>query len=370
MQRALGTICALAVGLFLWAAPDARADGAERPAAPAAVVLPARVSARPPPATTCCWGRARGPIEIRDDWLLAQPRLTLPATTPDPLPCGTWYGRVQLIMGNDFGYSQDGAAETPDDRRFLVDGEHYTVGLTARRAISSTVDVGIRIPVRWRGAGFMDSIIDAFHDLTAPFGSLDNGRPFFDNDKFRVEGRDKDFNPLAWTDTGWGLGNIELEAHWAFHRPRYDGDVRAALIGRVGLPTGTGPFETGSVDVGVQVVAAKRLHPRWDLYGGAGGTWFSETAIEGIEYEPFRGHGFLAVEWHVARTWSLFVQSDAATRLVTNLVSYPSVQWYIDFGAKIDLGRRWEFELGFRENLLDQQTTTDIAVFFGLAGRF
>ena len=143
-------------------------------------------------------------------------------------------------------------------------------------------------------------------------------------------------------------------------------DWRAALIGRVGLPTGTGPYETGSVDVGLQAVAAKQLGRRFDLYGGLGGTWFSEDTVEGIEYEPLRAHGFLALEWRATSCISLLVQTDAASRLVTNLADYPALQWYVMVGGKADLGRGWRLTLGITENLLDQQSTLDAGIWTSL----
>ena len=198
------------------------------------------------------------------------------------------------------------------------------------------------------------------HDDT--FGFANNDRDKFPQDEYHVEGRDAAFNEYAWPEKGWGLGNVELDARWSFLCPRCRSDWRAALVARVGLPTGTGPYETGSVDVGLQAVAAKQLGRRWDLYGGVGGTWFSEDTIEGIEYEPFRGHGFLALEWRASSRLSLLLQTDAASRLVTNLVDYPDVQWYVMVGGKLDLGNSWRLTLGITENLLDQQSTIDAGI--------
>jgi hypothetical protein len=142
------------------------------------------------------------------------------------------------------------------------------------------------------------------------------------------------------------------------------------LIGRAGLPTGTGPFATGSVDLGLQLVAAKQLHRRWDLYAGVGGTWYSEKKIRGFRYEPLRAYGFLAVEWRPLRRWSVLVQSDMSTRLVDNVQDYPGFQWYLHVGAKYDLAPDTRLYLGFTENLVDQQSTVDIGIWAGLESRF
>jgi len=44
----------------------------------------------------------RGPFPSRDEWMLAQPLLTLPATSPDPLSRGQYEARVDGDWGSDF----------------------------------------------------------------------------------------------------------------------------------------------------------------------------------------------------------------------------------------------------------------------------
>ena len=307
----------------------------------------------------------RGPVEVRDEFIPAQLRLTLPATSPDLVGRGRWRVGLHVDWGNDFSFSQTGAAEDPaSDRRFLVDGEHRTVSLAARYGLSRNVDVGIRVPVQWRGAGILDPFIDWFHEI---FPSDDNDRPYFFQNKYRVEGRDGSGVYHTWNDAyGTGLGNVELMTSWALSTPRSRRDWRASLTGRLGLPTGTGPFVTGSVDVGLQLSLAKQLARRWDVYGGFGGTWYSNIWTRGFEYVPLRAYGFLALEYRPWRRVSLLLQSDYGSRLIANIRDYPGVQWYVQVGAKYDLSARWRAVLGFTENIIDQQSTLDVGAWLGL----
>jgi hypothetical protein len=317
----------------------------------------------------CCPPRdpARGPFEIRDEFLLAQPRMTLPAVSPDPLCCGEWFFRFATNWGNDFGWSQAGAPESPNaDVRFMVDGEHRTYDLTARYGLTRTLGVGIRVPVHWRGGGFMDGIIDWWHETG---GFKDNGRSEFATNQYRVLGRDAEFNDYSWPEKGFGLGNVELQGSWAFLAPRRRSDLRASLVGRVSVPTGTGPYETGSVDAGLQVAAAKQLGRRFDLYAGVGGTYYAKDSIEGILYEPWRAYGFAAFEYRVSPLMSLIVQTDASSRMITNLVDYPALQWYLQVGGRVDLSPRVQLFAGFTENFLDQNSTVDVGVWGGLEFR-
>lgn len=345
----------------LLAVPSARAD--ERVATAYGPALAVAPMAQPLCGVSPCFVPARrGPIEVREEFVLAAPRLTLPATSPDPLCCGEVRIRIAANRGSDFAFNEVSSERTVV-RKWLVDDEHQTTEMGVRWGIRPDLDVGFRLPVQWRGGGFMDEIIDDFHDF---FGLPDNDRPAFSRDAYQVQLRTEDGTLADWSDRGVGLGNVELEAHWAFLRRRHEADWSAALVGRVGLPTGTGPSETGSVDLGLQVVVAKQIAHRLDAYAGLGATFFSETEDDGLEYEPFRLHGFLSGEWRVGSRWSLYAEISGATRLVTNVPSYPWAQFNVSAGLKFQLARRWILEVGFTEGLVHQQATVDFGAFAGL----
>jgi hypothetical protein len=336
-----------------------------------AVCLAAALLAPAPASAQEAGAPARGPFEAREEWLLAQNRLDLPSTTPDALARGETRLRVDLDWGNDFGWRQVHVGEDPGERDFLVDGEHSTLGIEVRRGVTRSLSLGARLPLRWRGAGALDGVIDWWHRLTAPIGIPDNGRSQFDTDRFRVLGRDQQLRPVVWAaDPGFGLGNLELDARWTL-TPAGGGDAwRAALVARAGLPTATGPFDARGAALGLQAVAARGLGRSFDFYFGAGATVSNEDDRAGIAYDPARAHGFLSLEWRVGSRLSLLADLNAASRLVTNLDGYPAFQSYVRMGAKLDLSPRWRLEAGFTENIEDQQATTDFGVFSGIVRRF
>ncbi|HVR71927.1 MAG TPA: DUF3187 family protein [Vicinamibacteria bacterium] len=306
----------------------------------------------------------RGPLEMRDEWLLAQSRLTLPALAPDPLGAGKTRVSVDLAWGSDFGWRRG----TPrDTTAYLVDGEHRTLSLDVRRGLTPAFTVGLRLPVRWRGGGIMDGIVDWFHGLT---GLPGGGRPLFPADQLRVEWTDPVRGYVRWdADPGTGLGNAEVLGHWAFRRA----EVRAwtaALAVRATLPTATGAFAPGGAEAGAQLVSAWPLHRRVDLYAGAGGTAHSRRVADGIEYAPARGHGFVALEWRPHARWSLVAEVDASTRLVENLPGYPGGQGYFRMGASVDVSERWRLHGGFVEGIKNQHATTDFGIVAGVSRTF
>lgn len=307
----------------------------------------------------------RGPLEARDQWMLAQPRLTLPAMTPDPLGAGETRVSVDVAWGNDFGFERPLASGGPDD--FLIDGEHRTLSLDVRRGLTPALTVGVRVPVRWRGGGIMDGVIDWFHEVT---GLPGGARALFPTDRLRVEGHDPRRRPVRWEGRpGTGLGNAELMGHWAFW-PSARHASSAALVVHAALPTGTGTFAGGGAEAGLQVVAARTLGRSFDVYTGGGGTVYARETVAGIDYAPVRGQGFVALEWRPARRWSIVAEVDASTRLVRNLVRYPGWQGYLRMGAAVDVGRRWRLTGGFEEGIKSQQAATDFGIVAGLSRRF
>jgi hypothetical protein len=334
-------------------------------AAAALVLALARAAAPAEPAPASLSAR-RGPFEIRDEWLLAQPLLTLPALSPDGLPAGRTRVALDLAWGSDFGWQRAPSARGPTD--FLVDGEHRTLALDVRRGLTDTLTVGVRLPVRWRGGGFLDGIIDSFHDIT---GLPGGGRPLFPADRFRVEGLDTSRRPVPWAGrAGTGVGNAELLGHWAFQPQAPGRRFTAALVARASLPTGSGPFSGTGAEGGLQLVAACTLHRALDVYAGGGGVASAHGTVDAIEYARARGQGFLALEWRPARRWSLVAEVDASTRLVRNLVRYPEWQAYFRMGAAVDVSPRWRVHGGFVEGIKSQQATTDFGIVAGVARTF
>jgi hypothetical protein len=303
----------------------------------------------------------RGPFEIREEWLLAQPRLTLPALSPDPLRPGASTLRLDLDWGSDF------ARRT---RRYFVDGEHRSLALSFRRGVSECATLGLRLPLRARDGGIMDRFIDAFHGFTKKLGLPDNGRTMFARDQLVVSGRKSTGEPLAWTGaSGSGLGKLEIEGLWSLAR-RDDSRFALSLAARLALPTGTGPFAGGGVETGAQLLLARSAGRAWDFFSGLGVAHSPRREAEGLGYARVRGYGFLGLEWRPGRRWSVIGQYDGATRLLNDVAGYPAYQSYLRLGLKRDLGRTLTAEAGFSENILRQQATTDFGLWFGLTRRF
>jgi len=309
----------------------------------------------------------RGPLPSRDEWLLAQPMLTLPAAAPDPLDHGETEVRFDGDWGSDFSWV-GGFGGPSGDLRYLVDGEHRSGSLTVRRGFGGGVTLGVRVPLLWRGPGILDGVIDWWHRA---FGFPDGGRSFFPDNQFRVEGRDPSRRPIAWKGrAGTGLGNVELDVQHVITGRDDARGWRTALAWCASLPTATGTFSGAGSGIGVQLLAAHPLGSRVDLYAGAGSAFNTRRTFQGITYRRARPQGFLALEARVTHGWSAIAQLDAASRLVTNLDSYPGSTIYLRVGSKFGLRHGWMLEGGITEGLIHQVAATDFGLIVGIARRF
>jgi len=327
------------------------------------LVAAARLASAQPASSSSFTGR--GPLETREEWLLVQPHLTLPALSPDPLPAGTTRIRLDGDWGSDFGWKWRFPGDL-EDLKFIVDGEHVTMGLEVRRGLTPSLTVGLRLGMQWRGGGILDGVIDWWHHLVHLPG---NDRAVFPRGQFRVEAEHGGEPVVRWDGrTGTGLGRAELSALWSLCRPA--SGWRTAVVGRVALPSGTGPFAAGGVDAGVQVLAAHRVGSAFDVYLGAGGTLFGQEVLDGVDYARLRPHGFVVLEWRPGWRWSLLAEASGAGRLARNIDGYPKLHSYFKLGSKVDLSRRWRIEGGFVEGIKNLQATTDFGVFAGVSREF
>lgn len=330
---------------------------------PAVLLAGARVGAQE--AARFADDELRAPLEIRDEHVLAQGRLTLPATAADPVGKGVTRLRLSYLRGNSFSWTQDVPGETPEDRTFLIDGETSTLDLSLTRGVSASTDLTLRVPLRSRGGGSLDGFIDAWHRTFAFLGIPDGDRPAFRRDAFRVLGVTAAGRAFSWNDeTGTGLGNLELAARWRF-RPE---GTATALVARVSLPTATAPYE-GAWGGGLQLVARRPLARSLDLHAGLGGTIEGQTHVNGITYEPARVQAHLALAYRPWRALGLSVETDVASRLVKDIDRYPGVHWLVNGGVMVAAGPRCVLEVGITENLKNQLSTTDFAVYFALSAR-
>jgi hypothetical protein len=310
----------------------------------------------------------RGPLPGREEWLLAQPLLNLPAVSPDPFDQGDTELRLDLDWGSDFSWeSLPGGREK--GLLFMIDGEHRSAALSLRHGLWRRLTVGVRIPLYWRGSGFLDDIIDPFHRI---FGFPDAGRTLFPRGQLRVEARRASGGVVpVQLEPGTGFGSVEADVLVPIVRRRVEGGFALAVVARTLLPTGAGPFARDGVDLAGQLAVSQSLGSACDVYLGLGLTRFGDGGrIAGFTHRAQRRHGFLAFEFRPFRRWSLLAQGDLANRLITDVPKMPGAHGYLRLGLRVDIARDYTLDAGFTEGIHALESTTDFGVQAGLSRRF
>lgn len=294
----------------------------------------------------------RGPLPVRDGQLLAQGRLALPPQTAATLAPGQAEWRLGALWANSFAWTQDVPGESPGERRFLIDGETLTLEAQLERGLRRGLTLSARLPLHLRGGGVMDGFLDAVHRA---FGLDDGGRPAFRRDAWRAEGLTQAGRPFAWPSQT-ALGDLELGL-----RRGLSATGRAALVARLSLPTSTGPLREHGPALGLQLVVAPPLGDPTTLQGGIGLVARGARGVAGVSYEQARAQAFLALERRLGQGASLHLQADLASRLVDGVDRYPGRHAHVLLGFSRDLGPGRRLELAVVENLVDQQSTADLA---------
>ncbi len=307
----------------------------------------------------------RGPFALHDEHLLAQARLTLAPVAARTLAAGRSDVRIGVRWSNTFAWSQDVPGETPRTRRYLLDGEVLTADVELRRGLRDGLDVGLRLPVQWRGGGALDGFIDGFHRAFRFAGVGDGERPSFRRDAWRVLGRTRTGAAFAWSDEGVGLGNLDLEARARLGRGR--GRAGHAALLRAALPTGTPPFDGNGWSLGAQLVTTRACGTRAVLHAGAGLTYGGSRRVRGVGYTRLRAQAFATLERRLGARASLLLGSELASRLVRDVDGFAGLHSTVHAGVWVDMGKRTGLALALVENVAAQAATADLTLHAGLS---
>ncbi|HEU4400564.1 MAG TPA: DUF3187 family protein [Candidatus Polarisedimenticolia bacterium] len=273
----------------------------------------------------------------------------------------TYGGRVTLPV------LETVAAGEPGRSAFILDGETLRATFGLRVGLTSRVEAGLEIPVLLQSGGFLDSIIDGYHDR---FNFPDGGRSAFARNQY-VAGYVGDGEAffLAGAPSGPGLGDIVISARASvLGETRRRPAVAAGVTGK--LPTGSAARlrGSGSFDYAGSIQASKGIG-RSTLHAG-----FLETVVGDWEIAP---------KIPLRNTRSLFAtyvfSATARTSLIAQTLRSSSpfpfrtgsdlgrVAWELAAGFRHRLPKEVDFECALIENIDRNQNTPDIGVFFGLS---
>lgn len=249
--------------------------------------------------------RPRGPLPARNQHPLAQTLLQTRPRSVSTQADGT-YG-----VAFDWAHTAIHEIHAMPGQTVWMDGETSRASLRIRRGFGDSTDVEVEAAWLHSSSGFMDSLIEAFHELT---GLPNQGREDFPQDQFRMRLRRGGHLLFDVREDHLQIADVTVAVT---HRVRDEGEDNAGLAFRAAVELPVGDEDTGGSNGGVDFgggALLERSFDRWTLYGGldyispadppgfeAGGYTLDDIALLsfGVEYRWSDG-----LSWLGQAVWS------------------------------------------------------------------
>jgi len=291
----------------------------------------------------------------------------LPATEGGRLlPAGRGEGRLVLEAASLYTDHASGPEQ------ILFDGELYRTTLALRYGIAPDWELGIDLPLVGQAGGFLDDFIKGWHNF---FDLPQGGRDTAVDNRLDYRYQHGGTTELTLTDSGAGLGDVQLLAGWQLWS---DGPQRRralALRGGIKLPTGDSDhlYGSGSTDLHLRLTAtdAATLAPlHLTLFASGGLLHLGDGDVLPARQRHTVLFGSLGCGWRPLDLLALKLQLDGHSAFYHSALPElgdPSAQ--LVMGGSLFFGDDWTLDIGVGEDIA-VSTAPDVVFHLALAGRF
>ncbi len=294
-----------------------------------------------------------GPIEVTNQYL------------PDTLH-STWSPRSpRIVESGTSGYSASFRWTSTNalvSDKYLIDAENRELLLGYKYGVSDDFELGLEVPLLWRGSGVLDGFINSWHDF---FGLPEGGRDHVADDRFVVSGVHHDGSTFGISDEGFSLGNIRTRVAYSL----VDGGEKQPAVtveGGVSLPVARDSFGANGPDFSLGLLVSRELIDDLFLYGGASVFYYTDTNISGLSYARFHNEDFLAFEWRVLSKLSAQISVLYSTETINNISGHDDYALYLDTGLSWEISHGTLVDATVRENPGAADSSADVSFVLGL----
>lgn len=255
-----------------------------------------------------------------------------------------------LAVDAHLAFASHFVAQSSADEALFLDGETTRFELTTRYGFAEHWDISLMLPWVRQDGGFLDPIINGWHDF---FGMSDGGRSGLPEDelRYRWQAPGVDVDHVAGTS---GLGDLQL----AVNRVLWVGEREQVALG-AGYQFATGDANdftgSGAGDGWVVLRFSGRQYSSLPLswHGQVGYTRAGDTELLGPNQTRNLWFAGLAVDWALSPRWSLLAQYDGHSGLAdSSLEALGDSAAMLSFGARWAATPRWGIELSFVEDIV------------------
>jgi len=232
-----------------------------------------------------------------------------------------------------------------------LDGETSRLAFTYRYGVSDKLEIGIEAPYVWHRAGFLDSIIDSWHDF---FGLPDGPRGMRQQDQLEIFYADSQATLIDANSDVSGIGDIRILAGWLLSGKN---GSSTALRLSFKLPTGDSDKLLGSGGTDISVGLASDVSGLWGKtklsgFYRANVTHLGKPDLLADRYNDFVGQLSFGLGYQAHRNVDLRLQSRIRSAVYDSEIdSLGAMAISLTFGAGFHLSDRYQLVLSVGEDV-------------------
>jgi hypothetical protein len=265
------------------------------------------------------------------------------------------------VYANTFNYDRDGL---DDGFQLDMDIENSRSALGIDLGVSSFLEIGLELSFYVQYGGFMDSLIQGFHDL---LGFANAGRDKVANNQYRLAVINNMGTWIELTEPSSGIGDIIIKSKLKIISNETTGFF-LSIQPAIKLPTGSTEYfiSSGKVDYAVNLLMDKTGY-NYGVYLNLG--WSHLAKPDNLLIFDFTEDilSFAAAyEWLIRGGWSILIQVDGNTspyNSSNDRLDHQSST--INLGFKKEIGNKTILQFSFFEEFFTF-ATTDVGFVVGL----
>ncbi|MCC6933614.1 MAG: DUF3187 family protein [Deltaproteobacteria bacterium] len=290
--------------------------------------------------------------EIADVFPFSAYHLSTAPTTARIADQGNFRLSQQLLISNSY------TNETPS---YLVDIEQYSLVSAIRYGYSENLEVGAKFNIDWQGGGFLDHSVNQWHDF---FGLPQGGRENIEDNQNTVSFQNKNDEISNIDAHGYSFGKLSLEAKYLLSDLRTK-NTKTTIHSILLLPVASDYYQQDSFDIALGPVFEYQAS-NFTITSGLYYTYINDTFEDGIKFNQHQVSSFVNFDIPLYENLSLTTSLWSASSNVQNVPKLPDYQTYLDIALSFPISTT-NFVVGFRENPIPDDGTTDITFFLQMA---
>lgn len=272
------------------------------------------------------------------------------------LDTGDLSTRVMFEISNEFHQ------KSIESEQLQLDYERTTISLDLAYGLNEQFSLGIEIPYLINSGGFLDNLIESWHDL---FGLPEGGRENADQDAFLISYGNGNQSLLV-DNTGQGIGDISL----FMDRFIFDSSSRKIKArAKLKFPTGDEEqlFGSGGYAVSLHLNAAAALSEKIYTYGSAGLSYLTEGDVLSALQNDLVAAATFGIGWQIRPAMMLSAQLDLNSKIYDpsdlDAVSGQGGSLYVS--AQYKFSNQTSLQLGFTEDVINKDAVPDFGLRIG-----